>query len=129
MSYLKSVSKHLESLSVSGYGEYLTFISDPVLGRGVYEVGLDGCILRFFRRGLTIDFKDEAVNVLYSDILSITSHITAAVFSKASESQDVSISVPLEIHLSGRVVVVEVQLLAYSRVLIVLNDLWSDSKV
>ncbi|XVN15717.1 hypothetical protein QZH47_05725 [Pseudomonas corrugata] len=39
-----------------------------------------------------------------------------------------NISIPLEIHLSEDVVVLEVQLLIYSRVLIILNDMWRGLK-
>lgn len=124
MSHPNSVSKHLRSLNVSGCGGYIPLSSDPELGQGVYEIYLDGCTLRIFEKGVAIKFEGKDVGVLYSDILKITSHLSAPVFSQASANQNVNISIPLEIHLSEGVVVLEVQLLIYSRVLIVLNDMW-----
>ncbi|WP_294738393.1 hypothetical protein [uncultured Pseudomonas sp.] len=125
MSHPNSVSKHLRSLNVSGCGGYIPLSSDPELGQGVYEIYLDGCTLRIFEKGVAINFEEKKdVGVLYSDILKITSHLSAQVFSQASANQNVNISIPLEIHLSEGVVVLEVQLLIYSRVLIVLNDMW-----
>ncbi|WP_078822190.1 hypothetical protein [Pseudomonas synxantha] len=123
MSHPKSVSKHLKSLNVSGYGGFIPFSSDPELGQGVYEVYLDGCALNIFEKGVVIKFEGKSVGILYSDILNITSHLSAAVFSQASATQNLNISIPLEIHLSEGVVVFEVQLLIYSRVLIILNDM------
>ncbi|WP_157696377.1 hypothetical protein [Pseudomonas asplenii] len=128
MSHPNSVSKHLKSLNVSGYGGYIPLSSDPELGQGVYEIYLDGCTLKFFEKGVAIKFEEKNVGVLYSDILKIASHLSAAVFSQASASQNVNISIPLEIHLSKGAVVFEVQLLIYSRVLIVLNDMWRSYK-
>ncbi|WP_152979029.1 hypothetical protein [Pseudomonas corrugata] len=128
MSYPKAASKHLKSLNVSGFGSYISLSSDPELGQGIYEIDLDGCVLRIFEKGVAIKFKGESVNILYSDILKITSHLSAAVFSQASAIQSVNISIPLEIHLSEDVVVLEVQLLIYSRVLIILNDMWRGLK-
>lgn len=124
MSHPNSVNKHLKSLNVSGYGGYIPLSSDPELGQGVYEIYLDSCSLRIFEKGVAIKFKGGDVGALYSDILKITSHLSAAVFSQASANQNVNISIPLEIHLSESVVVLEVQLLIYSRVLIILNDMW-----
>ena len=110
---------------MSGCGGYIPLSSDPELGQGVYEIYLDGCTLRIFEKGVAINFEEKKdVGVLYSDILKITSHLSAQVFSQASANQNVNISIPLEIHLSEGVVVLEVQLLIYSRVLIVLNDMW-----
>ena len=128
MSHLNSVSKHLKSLNVSGYGGYIPLSSDPELGQGVYEIYLDGCALKLFEKGVAIKFEEKNVGVLYSDILKVTSHLSAAVFSQASANQNVNISIPLEIHLSEAIVVFEVQLLIYSRVLIVLNDMWRGYK-
>ncbi|WP_419795158.1 hypothetical protein MYA83_13450 [Pseudomonas palleroniana] len=128
MNYPNSVSKHLKSLNLSGYGSYIPLSSDPELGQGVYEIYLDGCTLKIFEKGVAIKFKGKNVDALYSDILKITSHLSAAVFSQASANQNVNISIPLEIHLSECVVVFEVQLLIYSRVLIVLNDMWRGYK-
>lgn len=128
MTRIKPVVRYLESLSASGYGAYISFASDPVLGQGVYEIVLEGCVLRLFEKGLTISFKGEIVDVFYSDILDIASHLSAEVFSKASESQNVDVKVPLEIYVSERVVALEVQLLAYSRVVNVLNYLWGGLK-
>lgn len=128
MSHPKSVSKHLKSLNVSGYGGFIPFSSDPELGRGVYEVRLDDCALSVFEKGVVVKFEEKSVGVLYSDILNITSHLSVAVFSQASATQDVNISIPLEIHLSEGVLVFEVQLLIYSRVLIILNDMWRSLK-
>lgn len=128
MSHPNSVSKHLKSLNVSGYGGYIPLSSDPELGQGVYEIYLDGCTLEIFEKGVAIKFKEKKVGVLYSDILKIASHLSAAVFSQASANQNVNISIPLGLHLSESVVVFEVQLLIYSRVLIVLNDMWRGCK-
>ncbi|WGO94921.1 hypothetical protein QCD61_07510 [Pseudomonas viciae] len=128
MTRIKPVVRYLESLSASGYGAYISFASDPVLGQGVYEIVLEGCVLRLFEKGLTISFKGEIVDVFYFDILDIASHLSAEVFSKASESQNVDVKVPLEIYVSERVVALEVQLLAYSRVVNVLNYLWGGLK-
>ncbi|MFQ6346132.1 hypothetical protein ACQRBV_22105 [Pseudomonas sp. R11F] len=128
MNHPNSVSKHLKSLNLSGYGGYIPLSSDPKLGQGVYEIYLDGCTLKIFEKGVAIKFKGKNVGALYSDILKITSHLSAAVFSQASANQNVNISIPLEIHLSESVVVFEVQLLIYSRVLIVLNDMWRGYK-
>jgi len=124
VSHPNSVSKHLKSLNVSGYGGYITLSSDPELGQGVYEIYSNGCTLKIFEKGVGIKFKGKNVGALYSDILKINSHLSAAVFSRASANQNVNISIPLEIHLSESVVAFEVQLLIYSRVLIVLNDMW-----
>ncbi|MFB3304748.1 hypothetical protein [Pseudomonas sp. AMR01] len=128
MSHPNSVSKHLKSLNVSGYGGYIHLSSDPELGQGVYEIYLDGCALKIFEKGVALKFKGKDIGALYSDILKITSHLSAAVFSQASANQNVNISIPLEIHLSESVVVFEVQLLIYSRVLIVLNNMWRGYK-
>ncbi|CAK16650.1 hypothetical protein PSEEN3945 [Pseudomonas entomophila L48] len=114
---------------MSGFGDYIPLSSDPELGQGVYEIYLEGGALKFFEKGVAINFKEEHFNVLYSDILSVTSYLSAAVFSQASATQNVNISIPLEIHLSGGVVVFEVKLLIYSRVLIVLNDMWRSLKI
>lgn len=73
---------------------------------------------------MIINSKEKNFGVLYSDVLKITSHLSAAVFSQASVTHNVKISIPLEIHLSEDVVVFEVPLLIYSRVLIILNDMW-----
>lgn len=124
MNHPKSVSKNLKSLNVSGRGGYIPLSSDPELGQGVYEIDLDGCILKIFEKGVAVRFEGKNVGVLYSDILKITSHLSAAAFSQASATRNVNISIPLEIHFSEGVVVFEVQLLIYSRVLIVLNDMW-----
>ena len=128
MSHPKSVSKHLKSLNVSGCGSYVPLIGDPELGRGIYKIDLDGCTLKIFEKGVVIKFEGKNISVLYSDILKITSHLSAAVFSQASATQNVNISIPLEIHLSEGVVVFEVHLLIYSRVLIILNDMWRSLK-
>ncbi|MDR2307116.1 MAG: hypothetical protein LBE53_07965 [Paucimonas sp.] len=128
MNHPKAVSKHLKSLNVSGFGSYMPLSSDPELGQGVYEIYLDGGALKIFEKGVAINFKEENVNIFYSDILKITSYLSAAVFSQASATQNVNISIPLEIHLSEGVVVFEVKLLIYSRVLIVLNDMWRSLK-
>lgn len=128
MGYPNLVSKQLESLNMSGYGGYTHLSSHPELGRGVYEVDLDACILGVFEKGVAIKFDGEGVGVLYSDIVNITSHLSAEVFSQASASRNFNISIPLEIHLSGSAMVLDVQLLIYSRVLIVLNDMWRVSK-
>ncbi|KTB70090.1 hypothetical protein AO068_25840 [Pseudomonas sp. ICMP 3272] len=98
------------------------------MGQGVYEICLDGCTLKIFEKGVAIKFKEKNIDALYSDILKITSHLSAAVFSQASANQNVNISIPLEIHLSESIVVFEVQLLIYSRVLIILNDMWRGYK-
>ncbi|MBV4476869.1 hypothetical protein [Pseudomonas botevensis] len=124
MNHPKAASKHLKSLNVSGYGGYIPLSIDSELGQGVYEIDLDDCALNIFEKGVAIKSKEKNVGVLYSDILKITSHLSAAVFSQASATHNVNISIPLEIHLSEGVVVFEVQLLVYSRVLIVLNDMW-----
>ncbi|WP_148272443.1 hypothetical protein [Pseudomonas ogarae] len=128
MTRIKSIGRYLESLRMSGYGAYISFASDPVLGQGVYEIILEGCVLKLFEKGLAISFKGDSVDVFYSDILNIVSHLSAEVFSKASESQSVDVKVPLEIHVSERVLALEVQLLAYSRVVIILNYLWGGLK-
>ncbi|WP_252092532.1 hypothetical protein [Pseudomonas sp. MWU13-3659] len=128
MSHLKSASKHLKSLNVSGYGGYIPLASDPELGQGVYEINLDDCALSIFEKGVIIKSKEKNFGVLYSDVLKITSYLSAAVFSQASATHNVKISIPLEIHLSEGVVVFEVPLLIYSRVLIVLNDMWRSLK-
>lgn len=128
MSHPNSVSKRLKSLNVSGYGGYIPLSSDPELGQGVYEIYLAGCALKIFEKGIAITFEEKNVDVVYSDILKITSHLSAAMFSQASVNQNVNISIPLEIHLSEAIVVFEVQLLIYSRVLIVLNDMWRGYK-
>ena len=128
MSHPNSVSKNLKSLNVSGYGGYIPLSSDPELGQGVYEIYLDGCTLKIFEKGVAIKFEEKNVDILYSDILKINSHLSAAVFSQASANQNINISIPLEIHLSEGFVVFEVQLLIYSRVLIVLNDMWRGYK-
>jgi len=128
VSHPSSVSKQLKSLNVSGYGGYIPLSSDPELGQGVYEIYLDGCALKIFEKGAAIKSDEKNVSILYSDILKFTSHLSAAVFSKASANQNVHISMPLEIHLSESVVVLEVQLQIYSRVLIVLNDMWRGDK-
>ena len=128
MSHPNSVSKHLKSLDVSGYGGYIPLSSDPELGRGVYEIYLDGCTLSFFEKGVAVNFKEKKIGALYSDVLKITSHLSAAVFSQASANQNANISIPLEIHLSEGAVVLDVQLLIYSSVLIVLNDMWRISR-
>ncbi|NWA29170.1 hypothetical protein HX866_30215 [Pseudomonas gingeri] len=128
MSHPKAASKQLKSLNVSGYGGYIPLSSDSELGQGVYEIDLDNCALKIFEKGVAIKSKEKNVGVLYSDILKITSYLSAAVFSQASATHNVNISIPLEIHLSEGVVVFEVQLLVYSRVLIVLNDMWRSLK-
>ncbi|MGE6473306.1 hypothetical protein [Serratia proteamaculans] len=124
VSYLKAVDKRLVSLIVSGYGEYIPLNNDPGLGKGIYKINLDGCVLSLFENGLAIEFQSRAVDVRYSEIFKITSHLSAAVFSTASATGDVDISIPLEIHLSDEVVIFEVSLLVYSSLLIVLSDLW-----
>jgi hypothetical protein len=123
-----SVSKQLKSLNVSGYGGYIPLSSDPELGRGIYKICLDGCTLKIFERGAAIKSDEKRFSVLYSDISKITSHLSAPVFSKASETRNVNISMPLEIHLSEGVLVLEVKLLIYSRLLIVLNDMLQSYK-
>lgn len=128
MSHPKSASKHLKSLNLAGYGGYMPLGSDSELGQGIYEINLDGCALRVFEKGVNVKSKEKNFGVLYSDILRITSHLSAAVFSQASATHNVNISIPLEIHLSEGVVVIEVPLLIYSRVLIVLNDMWRSLK-
>ncbi|AKA24736.1 hypothetical protein PCL1606_32850 [Pseudomonas chlororaphis] len=83
--------------------------------------------MKLFEKGLVIKFYEKSMRMFYSDISKITSHLSAAVFSKASAAKNVSISIPLEIHFSEEVVVFDVQLLVCSRVLIVLNELWRGS--
>ncbi|WP_148558652.1 MULTISPECIES: hypothetical protein [Pseudomonas] len=112
---------------MSGYGDYISLSNDPDLGVGVYRINLDGCVLKLFEKGLVIKFYEKSMRMFYSDISKITSHLSAAVFSKASAAKNVSISIPLEIHFSEEVVVFDVQLLVCSRVLIVLNELWRGS--
>ncbi|WPO98261.1 hypothetical protein SFA35_16605 [Pseudomonas sp. HR96] len=124
MSHPNSVNKHLKSLNVSGYGGYISFSRDPELGQGVYEIYLDDCTLKIFEKGAAIKSHEKNVGFLYSDILKITSHLSAAVFSQASADQNVNILMPLEIHLFEGVVGLKLKLLIYSRILIVLNDMW-----
>ncbi|MDO7895296.1 hypothetical protein [Pseudomonas citrulli] len=128
MTHVKPIDRYLESLSSSGYGSYTSFANDPMLGQGVYEIVLEGCVLKLFEKGFTVNFKAERVDVFYSDVLNIVSHLSAEVFSKASESQSVDVKVPLEIHVPERVLALEVQLLAYSRLVIILNDLWKKKR-
>ncbi|TWC13363.1 MULTISPECIES: hypothetical protein [unclassified Pseudomonas] len=128
MSYQKAARKYLESLNASGYGCYIPLCSDPGLGQGVYEIDLVGGALRLFEKGLAVELKQKKVDVLYGDISKITSHLSAAVFSKASATRSVNVSIPLEICFSEEVLVFEVHLLIYSRMVIVLNELWQGSK-
>ncbi|WP_369990230.1 hypothetical protein [Pseudomonas xanthosomatis] len=128
MSHPKSVNKQLKSLNMSGYGDYMHLSSHPKLGQGVYEVDLDACTLKFFEKGAIIKHHEKDIDILYSDILSITSHLSAPVFSQASASRNFNTSIPLEIHLSESTVALEIQLPIYSRTLIVLNDMWRNCK-
>ncbi|WP_158467760.1 hypothetical protein [Pseudomonas putida] len=128
MNHPKAASKHLKSLNVAGFGDYIHFSSDPELGQGIYGIDLDGGVLKIFEKGVAVNFKGESFNILYSGIRNITSYLSAAVFSQASATQNVDVSIPLEIHFSEGVAVFEVKLLIYSRVLIVLNDMWRSLK-
>jgi len=129
MKPLNVASKHLVSLSASGYGYCISTEKHCEFGVGVYRVNLQGCVLSIFESGLAVVFPNESVNVFYRDVSKIISNLSAAVFSKASEAQDVNVLVPLEIVFLDEVVVLEVQLLVYSRLLIVLNEFWRNFKV
>ena len=121
--------KQLKSLNNSGCGVFLNSVGHEFLGVGVYEINLENCTLFIFEDGLSMLFPDREVCVKYDDILNIESHLSASVFSQVSKMQDVNVKLPLDINLSTGVVVLEVQLLFYSRILIVLIELWRMHKV
>ncbi len=121
--------KELENLIASGFGAYVRSTRHEALGVGFYEIQLVNCKLYMFEKGVLIEWPATQEHVMYADIVDIKSHLSVEVFSRASEDRDLNIFLPLEIiHLSG-VFALEVQLLVYSRLLIVLNKLWGGDNV
>ncbi|WP_277761776.1 hypothetical protein [Pseudomonas sp. A34-9] len=116
--------KELESLIASGFGTYVRSIRHEVLGAGLYKIELVNCKLCMFEDGVVVEWLTTQECIMYLDILNIKSHLSVDVFSQAAEDKDLNVVLPLELICSNRDFALEVQLLVYSRLLIVLNKLW-----
>lgn len=119
-----AIEKYLQSLQTSGYGEYSEHQSDLLLGASVYRLPLNESDIELFENGFRVDDRMVQVKVVISGVLKITSHLSAKVFSEASENQRVDTLIPMEIHTQNAMLVLNVPLLIYSRLLIILNEMW-----
>ncbi|HEK0905785.1 TPA: hypothetical protein SMQ04_000504 [Pseudomonas putida] len=119
-----AIEKYLQSLQTSGYGEYSEPQSDLLLGASVYRLPLNESDIELFENGFRVDDRMVQVKVVISGVLKITSHLSAKVFSEASENQRVDTLIPMEIHTQNAMLVLNVPLLIYSRLLIILNEMW-----
>lgn len=119
-----AIEKYLQSLQTSGYGEYSEPQSDVLLGESVYRLPLNEFDIELFENGFRVDDRMVQVKVVISGVLKITSHLSAKVFSEASANQRVDTLIPIEIHTQDAMLVLSVPLLIYSRLLIILNEMW-----
>lgn len=121
--------KQIDSLSDSGFGAFVSLGEHAVLGLGFYELPLDNCVLFIFEKGVLVRFCADEKCVRYADILNIKSHISAETFSNASKDQDVNVVIPMDVECLLDTVTLEVQLLVYSRLLIVLTEQRSRNRI